>query len=245
MNLIYKMNDRYFNTWSHDMAYILGYITADGCVVCNNGKYELIVVSKDLDVIEYITDQLEYGGKIGQSSDGCYRVAICRKNVVMDIMAHGILPRKSWSPVLPDTPDEYREDIIRGLFDGDGTVYISRDNTKGYTKLASEISAISKPFLQVVGGVISKLNGSIPKIYVDPCQPNKYRLMYACKESVALYHMLYDNCKTYSMGRKKVKFEEWLVGYKKDIDWGLRSCILCHKKFVALHDNSVKCMNCR
>jgi hypothetical protein len=247
-----KINESYFREWTNNMAYTLGFITADGCVGMHDNSYSLSISSNDIYLLENIRDDMKSDYAIGVDKTGCGHLSITNRNVVMDVMAHGIMPRKSWNPVLPDVPVEYRADLIRGVFDGDGTVYISKDSTKGYTKINSEIIAIRKPFLQDIGNIIRDLNGSIPKIYCDMtrvkrpgnCNP-MYKLLYPVKESIALYHALYDDCTTFHLIRKREKFEKWLIEQKHDINWGLRECTTCGKKFVNVYGNSYICFRCR
>lgn len=238
------MNEEYFRTWSYNMAYILGYITGDGCVWTEGGSYKLIIVSKDVDVLEFIRVELESPYSIKDSKDGTHRINICRKVVVMDLMAHGILPRKSWNPVVPDVPVEYRVSFLHGLFDADGSVWMSKPT--GRAKVANITTAMysyRKNFLQTVGGMIKDEIGAIPRIYPTN---NLYRAMYFKKGSIAIYHMFYDTPPhDFFLQRKKDVFEEWLREHKKDMRWGLRVCRSCGGDFVALHENSSKCLECR
>jgi hypothetical protein len=228
------------------MVYTLGFITADGCVSIRGNSYALSISSTDIYILENIRDDMKSDYAIGIDKKGCGSFNITNKNVVMDVMAHGILPRKSWNPVLPDVPNEYRADLIRGLFDGDGCVYISKRKTNGHININTEIGAIRKPFLEVVGNIIRDLNGNIPKIYCEKRQTNDmYKLVYQIKESIAFYHTIYDECKTFHLTRKRAKFEQWLTEQKNDINWGLRECNTCGKKFVSVYGNSYICFRCR
>jgi len=243
------MNEEYFQHWSPDMAYVLGFIVADGCIVCHDGAYQLIVSCVDRDLVEFIRDELEYTPTVKKCKDGCYRLSVCRKRVVMDLMAHGILPRKSWSPLVPDVPTEYHEPFIHGLFDGDGSVWTDWRKGRGKKsrqyRVTSSITSYSKEFLQGIGGIIKRLNGSIPKIYGGYGDTHTYHIVYSNKESIALYHTLYDNpLHKFYLGRKKEVFEDWLLTWKHDLEWGLRKCRICATKFVALHDKSTKCLSC-
>jgi len=237
------MNTEYFRHWSYNMAYILGFIVADGCVV-SNGSYRLIVVSKDVDVLEFIKEEMDHPYEVAASKDGTHRITICRKDVVMDLMAHGILPRKTWNPVVPDVPEDYRISFLHGLFDGDGSVWMTRPSGKDRTaNLTTAFYSYSKDFLQVVGTMIRDEVGAIPRIY----QGNRsWRLLYARKASIAIYHMLYDDpLHDFHFQRKRDVYVEWLTEHKKDARWGLRACRECGVEFVALHDNSARCWNCR
>lgn len=244
MPTISIMNEKYFQRWSNNMAYILGFITADGSVTDKNHEYRLRIASKDREIMEFIRNELEYIHEVKLQLDGCYMITISRKQIVMDLMSMGILPRKSWSPLVPDVPNEYRVNFIHGLFDGDGSVWSYRDAKKSLI-LLSNICSYSKEFLQIIGDQIKDEIGAIPKIYSG--KTHIYRLMYATYETVGIYHMLYDNKSISDMylHRKRDVFERWLVDYKNDINWGLRPCKLCGAKFIAFADKSYRCWACR
>jgi hypothetical protein len=233
----------YFKEWSNDMAYILGLFVSDGCVYIDKNKtYRSYICSKDMSVLEYVRDQIKPEGNINNSRDGTGRVWFINKDFVMDLMAHGIMPRKSWSPIVPDVPKEYVKSFLLGLFDGDGSVWINRSTMN----LITSISSYSKQFLQIIGKMFKDEIGLIPKIYGNYSPSHSaYGLTYATKESLGMYHYFYDGNKNFYLQRKKDKFEEWLLNHKKDIDWGLCKCKICGTMFVKFHDKSSRCWTCR
>ena len=243
----YNYNEGYFRNWSHNMAYILGYIVADGCVSLSNGSYGLIISSVDLDTVTFIKDEICATKNIYHNGDGSHTISFTNKNLIMDIMAHGVIPRKTWAPVVPEVPIEYWISFIHGLFDGDGSSYIIKLTRDVTIRIGTSISSHNKEFLMIIGNMIRHLIGNIPKIYPSYLKDREcYRLMYQVKESIAFYHMLYDKPNiTYFLNRKKEVYEDWLINIKNDINWGFRLCVQCGKKFVALHDNSNRCWQCR
>lgn len=54
----YTINEFYFSKWSHDMAYILGFIMADGCI--QHPDYKLTKCGKQVDISKI--GQLLYNG---------------------------------------------------------------------------------------------------------------------------------------------------------------------------------------
>ena len=52
---------------------------------------------------------------------------ISRKQLVYDLISHGVIPNKTKCLVFPKLEQEYIRHFIRGYFDGDGSWYIHRN----------------------------------------------------------------------------------------------------------------------
>lgn len=234
---------RYFTEWSEKMAYILGLFVADGCIYIDNEKrYKSFICSKDLDMLEFVKNEIKPEGNINHSKDGTSRIWFINKEFVMDLMSMGVLPRKTYDPMLPEIPKEYRKYFLLGYFDGDGSVWININNKV----LSTSFTCYSKQFLQKIGDILHDEIGIIPKIYKDNREnSNTNNMIFSTKESLGLYHYFYDNNKNFYLNRKYNKFNEWLDNYKKDRNYGICKCKICENDFVKFHDQSNKCWSCR
>ena len=125
------MNDKFFNNIdSHNVAYWIGFIAADGSINVKRNKLSFGLSIKDKEHLEkfkktigcnnVITerDALSTNGKYYSS---CY-LTINSKEFVSDLLTYGIEERKSYKDInfLSYIPDEYKFSFICGLFDGDG-----------------------------------------------------------------------------------------------------------------------------
>lgn len=106
-----------------DKAYWLGFITADGCVHTDSGRWLLAIELKDIDA-----DHLAVFIKCFNSnhplhfSRGFVSVRISSKQIVESLARVGVGPRKS-GVVEPWTgPDHLMRHYWRGMVDGDGTI---------------------------------------------------------------------------------------------------------------------------
>lgn len=120
----YTVNDNYFKMWSHDMAYILGFIVADGCLR-NDGYYVKVEVKPDdISLLEFICREITPNYQLKHTDRGTeVRWYPSSKVLKKDLMGLGVIPRKTGKEVVPeDLPDKYLWDFIRGYFDGDGSV---------------------------------------------------------------------------------------------------------------------------
>ncbi len=52
----YTVNEDYFKTWSNNMAYILGFFVADGCIT--KDLQTIIFVQKDIEILHNLRKEL-------------------------------------------------------------------------------------------------------------------------------------------------------------------------------------------
>ena len=123
-NRKYPANDSYFSTPNEKMAYMLGFIAADGNVpkVGNDLRISLALVDKDF--LEIIHNEI--GGRPireYQSSNGHNFCAwsCASRQIREDLANYNIIPNKTFLLDFPtNLPRQYWKDFIRGYFDGDG-----------------------------------------------------------------------------------------------------------------------------
>lgn len=132
----FKVNENFFKTWSNNMAYILGFFMADGCLV--QDQQTISFAQKEEYILLQIKDVIESTHPIIQNPiTGVYILNIHSKIMKTDLMnLHGVTSKKSKDLIFPIIPEEYMSHFIRGYFDGDGYV-----NYKSY-------------FVSIVGGSI-------------------------------------------------------------------------------------------
>ncbi|MCA1319389.1 LAGLIDADG family homing endonuclease [Bacillus tianshenii] len=122
----YHLNEDYFKTWSDNMAYILGFILADGNI---NGNTQSVTISqKHKEILEDIKQELQSDQPIMETKRGLFLFHINSSIIRHDLLnLHGLTPNKSLTVEFPKVPEKYLHHFERGYFDGDGSVY-----KKGY-----------------------------------------------------------------------------------------------------------------
>lgn len=118
----YDITEDYFKTWSNNMAYILGFIAADGVIQKEN---QCVSISqKESYILEDIKKELKTKQPLYQNKKtDVYMLNINSKTIKDDLMnIHGIMPCKSLNIKFPFVPEEYLHHFVRGYFDGDGYV---------------------------------------------------------------------------------------------------------------------------
>lgn len=126
------VNEIYFQRWSPRMAYLLGFIVSDGCIVQGTYKgysdaLKFGVHPQDVDILEKIKYELcaEHVISIAKSA---VHLCITSQRIVDDPKGLGITYRKSLREKVPAIPPQYLRDFIRGIVDGDGGISIGPRN---------------------------------------------------------------------------------------------------------------------
>ncbi|AEW55759.1 intein homing endonuclease-related protein [Bacillus cereus F837/76] len=102
----YNITENYFKTWSNNMAYILGFIAADGVIQKEN---QCVSVSqKESYILEDIKKELKTNQPLYQNKKtGVYMLNINSKTIKDDLMnIHGIKPCKSFNIEFPFVPED-------------------------------------------------------------------------------------------------------------------------------------------
>ena len=208
------MNLDFFKTWNKDMAYILGFIMADGCIrhkdYCNTEGYSICInlQLKDREILDFIKNTIKVSSNVyirkWVGSDGIYReqgqLIITSKEIVKDIMALGVIPRKTGKETFPDMPNIFERDFIRGYFDGDGCIMLSK--YKKQVIRMFKLTCANKDFLEVCKNKISIIRNNV-RYHGSNC----FILETRCKnDMISVRDYLYYDDKIFSLRRKKEKF---------------------------------------
>jgi hypothetical protein len=193
----------FFDSWSSDMAYILGFITADGNVHKKRAYLYVEVARKDECVLEYILSKIYPDGNIYHYEHDDKRtgkkyysskIGIFSKQIKNSLLQYSIFPNKTGKHRIDfDIPEEFVGDYVRGFFDGDGSIY--KQDNKNYVSI---FSCQSVEFLHNLQSLLS-LKGTINYDMKPP------RLQFGVNESLSLRDILYKNS-GFSLARKKERF---------------------------------------
>lgn len=205
-----KVNESFFNKWSPGMAYVLGFIFADGCLVeYTNGYYGLDITTKDLPLLKLIKKRLGAEHKIGRKERG-YRLQIRNRCIYRDLLNLGLTPRKSKTVRFPKISEKYSSHFIRGLFDGDGSVMVWNEPRWKHTcQIRVSFTSGSQSFLEDLNKYllcrVGLLRGKVSPV------TRGYHLRYlSMPECVMLYEFMYQGHDKLFLKRKKDKFKLFL-----------------------------------
>lgn len=205
----YHINENYFKTWTHNMAYILGYWWADGCIY--KGKmFDITTHAKDKYILKQMAKELQYEGPIQDYVDRqAYRLNFSCVTIYRDIVALGGKERKSLDATFPQVPKKFLPDFIRGYFDGDGSVWY----VKGGPRINSEFCSGSKDFLLSLWQILKEEVG-IEGGNLHLSNASCYELIFGKRDSIKLGSFMYKDNPELFLIRKRDKFKDFL---EKDI----------------------------
>ena len=209
----HPVNSHFFKVWSPKMAYVLGFIAADGNI-CHSGRaHTLHIACDDQDIIEKIKSVIEYKGPIHQkpriNGKISYSLRICDPIIFQDLNSLGITERKSLTLIPPKIPQDFVRHFIRGYFDGDGSV--SLRNIKYPSKLIVDVYTASLAMGSFLHRVLSLTlkdfyKGKLHTGLAHQKTPY-YDVRLGHKAAVRLFDYMYKDADLY-MERKFQKFIE-------------------------------------
>ncbi len=189
------VNEQFFDDWSPEMAYVLGWIISDGNIP--NTLKCFRICSTDIAHLRKIADLFSSGHhiiirKFPPSSN--WRTAgdlsVGRRRMVKSLLRLGVTPQKSKTITMPEVPDVYFKHFLRGVFEGDGHVGVKLGKKK-YPQIKVVIVSGSYNFLNEVGKKIETIIGPRYKgLYCD--KAGTWHLSYYSNaDCFAIYKAMY------------------------------------------------------
>lgn len=212
----YSINENYFKVWSDEMAYILGLIWTDGCMLDIDYRIQITQHIKDKYILEDVYKVLE-SNNTPYKSENTYNISICNKIIYEDLKQLGLEPRKSKTVKIPNNlPDQFISAFIRGTMDGDGSVSIkkgmkintaSKDFAEGLCKLLDEINIDYKIYNeQYVWDTNSQSNKLKSEWKEKDIKTDFYAIRILKKSELKkIYDLMYKDAKLF-LKRKKQSF---------------------------------------
>lgn len=207
--------ENFFDTWTPEMAYVLGYFAADGCMYKNKrgscyigfvstGK-ELIVTVKRL---TGVTNAIEEYQSPKPNHKRRYALQIGSKKIFQRFLEIGLTPAKSLIINFPKIPEEVLGHFVRGYFDGDGCACYIRHFAKdrGYFRQAffANFTCGSKKFLRALQESLHQCMQIGQGSFYG--HDGAYRLTYSGRAARQLYNFMYPSTTVPCLERKRNKF---------------------------------------
>ena len=188
----YKVNDNYFKKWSSNMAYILGFWFADGHIDSRRNIFVISQHKKRKCLLEKISRELDssYPIHFASPSTNVLRLSIRSKIIVDDIKKLGGKSNKSLDACFPKVPVKYLPDFIRGLWDGDGTIFYSKRDQSYESHYCSASLKFINELYETLKRSIVLLSGRVKE------KSNKkgvYYINFYKNDTVRLKRFIYSN----------------------------------------------------
>ena len=133
----YVVNDDYFSNQNNKMAYLLGFLMADGNVSSTDNKIQICLSEEDADYLTLFYNELG-GAPIAHYTQNNGKQKICRwqclsSKIKKDLISYDVIPNKTGFAKIPSKLNQkFYPDFIRGYFDGDGSVWKEKSGAVGF-----------------------------------------------------------------------------------------------------------------
>lgn len=192
-----EFNERYFDTWSNEMAYILGYFCADGSYNYDKTHRDITfrTSQKDKELIETIRERLEAKKEVKyEDRTKSVSLSLSSAHLCERFNKLGLNPSKSKIGFMVDVPDAYLSHFTRGYIDGDGNV--SEDTRRGYSlRYRIYSSEACKEFLEYLKKKIE--DRTSVRIYLRRSRENLWCLEISARDARAFTNWLYSDASIY------------------------------------------------
>jgi hypothetical protein len=212
------INIDFFRNDSSEKFYVIGLIASDGCISGNFAK----LVSKDRELVDYLKTITECTNLVREDRrmvngniQTYYGLHFSSVEMIEILNNYGITERKSLTFSPKNIPQEYLGDFIRGVFDGDGSLSVSRRKDNGARTQKFSIVSGSEVFAKDLHSIFSDVVGiSVNKIVRDNRGNGIYNISVGKRDDVIrLGEWMYgETFNKFGLKRKKDKFnilKEW------------------------------------
>ena len=127
----YSFNEHFLDELdSPEKLYFLGWAYSDGNVNKAENLFRIGLEASDYKILEDLNKIIESNRDI-RIDDDVVTLSLTSKYFKERLIELGCIPNKSLVLKWPDfVPDEYLKDFIRGYFDGDGCIFLERNENK-------------------------------------------------------------------------------------------------------------------
>lgn len=198
MPIIRRINERFFDSWSVESAWSLGWLWSDGNLAEQNGLKKIVFSSNDVEILEKIKSFMNSEHKINWN-----HLQFSNRYMIRRLESLGLTQRKSLTISMPRELDSaFLRDFIRGYFEGDGSVSYGMSNNKCY------ISTASIQMKEQLLDIMTQATGEVPRIYTNNrvgwSLGDVFMLRYATVNGVCkfLKWMYHDNMQQCFLERK-------------------------------------------
>lgn len=202
MGVKHYCDESFFTTWSHGMAYVLGYLYADGNLddvpqirakymrVTSTDRDRIYLIRKLLSSQHTITKEVLGGNRMPR-----YILSIGSHRLYDTLTSHGLTPHKSLTMELPSVPREYFGAFVCGYFDGDGCAYVDKQKSKsrgGLGRMTIIFTSGSKRFLEVLHDTLFKRGIVQSRGLYAHSNKRAYQLRYLNHDCAEIFQLMYD-----------------------------------------------------
>lgn len=210
-----KLNDPDFMEVDKELRYyLLGLILTDGCISQQEGKQERMTIrTSDKQLAELLhpficPDRKLYANKpYKEEHNVSYALVSTNEDAISTLKMYGIDHDKTYTVKYPSILKSHTHHFIRGLFDGDGSIFTNTIKRKEYKHLNFTTASID-----FAHGLKEELEffGFHPTVTEDSRGGKYYVNLYRQKEVIEFANWIYVGSH-YQLERKKQAFYDDIV----------------------------------
>lgn len=211
-----EFDKKFFKKWSHDMAYILGFLFADGNIIkTKRGTHFVAIYTADRELLVSMGRAMGSNHKISTctyETGNVYKIQIGSRELFNDLVALGLTPHKAKRMRVPKIPRKYTADFIRGYFDGDGCVWQGMTHVKRKTPTPGILVVFVSASFYFLKGLFALLkeSGVIGGSLYKSKSGTYARLSFSTLDSLKIYEIMYNKPHKLFLSRKKLIFEKFM-----------------------------------
>lgn len=214
-NKAYRLNYNFLDISTKEQAYIIGIIMADGYV--SNSQIGLRLKKSDIKIVNTIKSFFSEEIKL-QEDELSVSFTVSSIIACKNIEKLGIYPKKTNKELsIPIMRKNLIKHFIRGYFDGDGSVFITKQGLIRMNICSPTINILKEiqeyfNTLNIIS-TITKENrkGKIQKVPTgySKCNKDMYRLYINNKKGIEIFYKhIYKDCGDFFLERKKKVFSD-------------------------------------
>lgn len=231
-HLKYTLNELFFQIWTDDMAYILGFAFADGSIRIRRGNStRLRLCNTDENLLRKMRKAMKSNHPIvvDKRTGTDYYLDITRVRLVEDIQKLGMTENNSRTMEFPEIPNQYFFSFVRGYFDGDGHVKLEGKTGR---KIRIIFTSGSRIFLTDLRSKFEQRGIKCSMRTLTSCKNDYYQLSILKKGRRIFYHGLYSSNPLNFKGIKiESKYDILTTYYEINIKINCEDCgVMIEKK---------------
>lgn len=180
-----------------EKAYILGLLIAEGHVNKTGYKIEVSLAEADAALLRAVGDEMQCDAPLrtmtNRDGSRMMRLNLCGKKLVSDLNNLGLFHDKSYTAVYPVIPPELEGHLVRGIWDGDGSIGRYQFEVIGTPALLDAVVAAAE---RHTGCSLRRRMAG---------RENRYHYAYGTRRDTAVLHWMYSGAGI-ALERKRVEF---------------------------------------